>query len=99
VRILDALPGLRFRNASGIKFCGECGAPLKLNCSSCGFTNAPGIKFCGDCGGQRLGESPKPSAAPDPRAYAPKRLAEHILTSRTALALFIHERDSDASSR
>jgi Double zinc ribbon len=77
-------PACGFENASGIKFCGECGAPLKLNCSSCGFTNVPGIKFCGDCG-QRLGESPKPSAAPDPRAYAPKRLAEHILTSRTAL--------------
>src|SRR5205823_300082 len=71
-------------NASGIKFCGECGAPLKLKCSSCGFENAPWIKFCGDCG-QRLGEPPKPSAAPDPRSYTPKHLAEKILQSKSAL--------------
>jgi Luciferase-like monooxygenase/Double zinc ribbon len=39
-----------FENASGVKFCGECGTPLKLRCSDCGFENAPGIKFCGECG-------------------------------------------------
>ena len=43
-------PACTFENASGIKFCGECGAPLKLKCSSCGFENAPRIKFCGGCG-------------------------------------------------
>ena len=26
-------PACGFENASGIKFCGECGAPLKLKCS------------------------------------------------------------------
>ncbi|MDA2919111.1 AAA family ATPase [Desulfobacterota bacterium AH_259_B03_O07] len=38
-----------FENPSGIKFCGECGAPLKHRCSSCGFENPPGFKFCGEC--------------------------------------------------
>jgi double zinc ribbon protein len=74
-------PSCGFENASG-KFCGECGALLKVKCSSCGFEI--GIKFCGECG-QRLGETPKPSVAPDPRGYTPKHLAEKILTSRSAL--------------
>src|SRR6058998_219006 len=73
-----------FENASGIKFCGECGSPLKLKCSSCGFENAPAIKFCGECG-RRLDEPLKPSAVPDPRTYTPKHLAQKILTSRSAL--------------
>jgi len=41
-------PACTFENPSGIKFCGECGAPLKSKCVSCGFENAPGIKFCGE---------------------------------------------------
>jgi Double zinc ribbon len=52
-------PASSFENASGIKFSGECGAPLKLKCSSCGFANALGIKFCGECG-KSLAEAAKP---------------------------------------
>ncbi|HSD11840.1 MAG TPA: zinc ribbon domain-containing protein, partial [Candidatus Binatia bacterium] len=77
-------PSCGFENASGIKFCGECGAPLKQRCSSCGFDNAPRIKFCGECG-KPLAEAAKPAQPPDPRSYTPKHLAEKILTSRTAL--------------
>src|SRR5215813_10661838 len=43
-------PACGFENASGMKFCGECGSSLKLKCTSCGFENAPAIKFCGECG-------------------------------------------------
>jgi len=53
-----------------------------MRCSACGFENAPGIKFCGECG-KPLGPAPK--AAPDPRAYTPRHLAEKILSSRSAL--------------
>ena len=77
-------PACGFENASGIKFCGECGAPLKSKCASCGFANAPGIKFCGECGNP-LAEAAKPAPPPDPRSYTPKHLAEKILTSRSAL--------------
>src|SRR5438093_487285 len=78
-------PSCGFENANGIKFCGECGRPLKLNCCpSCGFENAPGIKFCGECG-KPLSEASKPGPSPDPRSYTPKHLAEKILTSRSAL--------------
>src|SRR5262245_10524755 len=77
-------PSCGFENASGIKFCGECGGPLKLKCPTCGFANAPGIKFCGECG-KPLPEAAKPGPPPDPRSYTPKHLAEKILTSRSAL--------------
>jgi class 3 adenylate cyclase len=77
-------PACSFENASSIKFCGECGAPLKLKCSSCGFENALGIKFCGECG-KPLGGAAKPGPLRDPRSYTPRHLAEKILTSRSAI--------------
>src|SRR6476661_965840 len=77
-------PACSFENASGIKFCGECGAPLKLKCSGCGFENAAGLKFCGECG-KPLGGAAKPGPLQDPRSYTPRHLAEKILTSRSAL--------------
>jgi Double zinc ribbon/Adenylate and Guanylate cyclase catalytic domain len=77
-------PSCGFENASGIKFCGECGAPLKLKCSNCGFENASGIKFCGECG-EPLAEAAKPAPPPDRRSYTPKHLAEKILQSKSAL--------------
>jgi double zinc ribbon protein len=77
-------PACGFKNASGIKFCGECGASLKRKCSSCGFENASAIKFCGECG-KPLAEAVKESPPREPRSYTPKHLAEKILTSRSAL--------------
>jgi hypothetical protein len=77
-------PACGFENASSIKFCGECGASLKIRCSSCGFENAPAIKFCGESG-KPLAAPSKPAPTPDPRSYTPKHLAEKILTLRSAL--------------
>src|SRR5271156_5037255 len=37
-------------NPSGIKFCGNCGAALRLKCSRCGLENPAEFKFCGECG-------------------------------------------------
>jgi class 3 adenylate cyclase len=39
-----------FENPKGLKFCGECGVPLKNPCTKCGFENPPRFKFCGECG-------------------------------------------------
>ena len=39
-----------------MKFCGNCGAPQHLPCSSCGFENPPGFRFCGNCGASVLQE-------------------------------------------
>lgn len=33
-----------------MKFCGQCGQPLKKQCSKCGFDNPPNFNFCGQCG-------------------------------------------------
>jgi class 3 adenylate cyclase len=77
-------PACGFENASGIKFCGECGSSLKLKCASCGFENSPGIKFCGECG-KPLSKEATQGQPPDPRSYTPKHLAEKILTSRSAI--------------
>ena len=77
-------PACAFENASGVKFCGECGAPLKLKCASCGFENAPRIKFCGECG-KPLSEASKPEPLPEPRSYTPKHLADRILAEQAAM--------------
>jgi len=62
-------------NLAGLKFCGQCGAPLGVPCPSCGSDNPPEHRFCGQCGvpldRPGLQEAvargpfiPKPSAAP-----------------------------------
>ncbi|HSF31586.1 MAG TPA: adenylate/guanylate cyclase domain-containing protein [Candidatus Tectomicrobia bacterium] len=74
------------RNREGRRFCGECGAPLALPCTSCGFSNEPAEKFCGGCG-QPLtpaGRTPEPSSF-STRTYTPSHLAEKILTSKSVL--------------
>jgi Double zinc ribbon len=71
-------PACGFENASGIKFCGECGTSLKLKCAGCGFESAAGMKFCGECG-KPLSEVSKLGPSPDPRSYTPKHLVEKIL--------------------
>ncbi len=38
-----------FENPAGMKFCGQCTAPLLLICPKCKFQNPPGFKFCGQC--------------------------------------------------
>ena len=42
-------PSCGTENPEGMKFCGECAAPLKPHCPQCGFANPPGFKFCGQC--------------------------------------------------
>src|ERR1700730_666156 len=70
-------------NPTGMKFCGECAAPLASTCSSCGAANPPESKFCGQCATPLRTTATANFAAPD--AYTPKHLAEKILTSKTAL--------------
>jgi class 3 adenylate cyclase/tetratricopeptide (TPR) repeat protein len=88
-----------FENPAGMKFCGQCTAPLAPVCPTCGFENPPGFKFCGQCTAS-LAASPavsekstrEPSirqsrAAASETAAAPLayHLAEKILMSRAAL--------------
>jgi len=36
-------------NPAGMKFCGNCAAPLRNRCPRCGFDNPQSFKFCGEC--------------------------------------------------
>ena len=76
-------PRCEAENPTGMKFCGQCAAPLAAVCPSCGASNPPGHKFCGQCAGS-LG-TPQESRFTSPESYTPKHLADHILTSKTAL--------------
>src|SRR5712692_6184483 len=49
-------PSCAFENPAGMKFCNECGAPLKSRCPQCGFENPPHAKFCGECGTSLRGQ-------------------------------------------
>jgi class 3 adenylate cyclase/predicted ATPase len=61
-------------NADTRRFCAQCGTPLPLPCSACGFENEPTAKFCGGCG-KPVGEAgtPAPAAAPPRTDRAERR--------------------------
>jgi hypothetical protein len=48
---------------AGMKFCGQCGAPLLAACPSCGAGNPPEHEFCGQCGTPL--DSPGPTESVD----------------------------------
>ena len=47
---MTTCPECGHENASGQKFCGECGARLASLCPTCGTASPLGQKFCGECG-------------------------------------------------
>ncbi|MBI3045714.1 MAG: AAA family ATPase [Betaproteobacteria bacterium] len=84
-------PSCGFDNPEGMKFCGECGAPLKNRCPNCGFENPPRFKFCGECAAPLTGRPPVSSPQPlsstpqAPLSYTPPHLAERIRAEKTAM--------------
>src|SRR5215475_1460046 len=70
-------------NPTGVRFCGQCAAPLPSVCLSCGAANAAENKFCGQCAAPLDKPAQTPFATAE--SYIPRYLAEKILTSRTAL--------------
>ena len=52
-----------------------------MTCPACGHENPEAAKFCNDCGARLPGAA----AAPEPRAYTPRHLAERILATKSAL--------------
>src|SRR5260370_30406864 len=76
-------PHCHAENPAGMRFCGQCAAPLASVCPSCGASNPPEHKFCGQCAAS-LGEPAKPRFGP-PESYTPKNLAEKILTAKSAI--------------
>jgi class 3 adenylate cyclase len=76
-------PRCQHQNPTGMKFCGECAAPLAATCPSCGAANPPENKFCGQCAAPLRTTPTTKFAAPD--SYTPKHLAEKIFTSKSSL--------------
>jgi hypothetical protein len=79
-------PSCSHENPRDAGFCGQCGASLAkpVTCSSCGRESPHSQKFCNGCS-RPLADPARRGAAPEPRSYTPKHLAEKILTSRSAL--------------
>src|SRR5260370_11983497 len=85
-------------NPAGMKFCGNCAAPLKNRCIACGFENPPEFKFCGECGVSLTPSSsdatanakPTPTAARPAVRIAPEAPASEVLGGerKTVTALF-----------
>jgi Double zinc ribbon len=84
-------PSCGSESSEGLKFCNECGTPLRMRCAQCGFANQPQAKFCGECGAAlspRVCVSTAPPLAPllhTLLTYTPGHLAEKLLTSCSAL--------------
>jgi class 3 adenylate cyclase/tetratricopeptide (TPR) repeat protein len=76
-------PRCQHENPLGMKFCGECAAPLAAVCPSCGAPNPSENKFCGQCAAPLRTAPTAKFATPD--SYPPKHLVEKILTSKAAL--------------
>jgi tetratricopeptide (TPR) repeat protein len=60
-------------NSDGVKFCGECGQPLRaeLICPSCGHKNPSNVKFCHECGHSLVTPAPEtPPPSPEPTSFA-----------------------------
>jgi class 3 adenylate cyclase/tetratricopeptide (TPR) repeat protein len=55
-------------NPGGMKFCGNCAAPLRNLCPKCGFENPDSFKFCGQCGAALA--VPAAAARPETRPAA-----------------------------
>jgi class 3 adenylate cyclase/tetratricopeptide (TPR) repeat protein len=75
-------PKCQTENLADSLFCEECSAALEAACPTCGAGNRPAAKFCRKC---RAALTSAPAAAPDPRAYTAKHLAEKILQSKSTL--------------
>ena len=60
-------PSCRVDGPDGMRFCGACGAELRLFCLACGFESPPGFRFCGQCASslQVDSEAAQQGSAPD----------------------------------
>src|SRR5512132_2284706 len=80
-------PRCHTQNPSRARFCLECASPFARTCAKCGIALPPTAKFCLECAHPVSvpGEASDQPRFASPDAYAPKHLAEKILTSKAAL--------------
>lgn len=63
-----------FDNPPGMRYCGQCAAPLQRSCPACQFANPPLFNFCGQCGAPLAETEDQPAvAAETPRQPAERR--------------------------
>ncbi len=93
-------------NATGRRFCDQCGASLAASCPDCGGENRPEARFCGDCG-QPLtpgataasATTPAPAAAassPATGSAAERRLVSVLFADLVAFTSYSEGRDHEA---
>jgi class 3 adenylate cyclase/tetratricopeptide (TPR) repeat protein len=71
-------------NEDRARFCAACGVALAPACAACGLAAAVGARFCSACGTPLPGGQGRRGFG-SPATYTPRRLAEKILGSRTAM--------------
>ena len=76
VALMTACAQCRFENPVGMRFCGQCGAPLAPHCPQCGAEVPAGFRFCGHCGASLAAPAPRrrprrPRRGRDPRPPTP----------------------------
>jgi hypothetical protein len=64
-------PRCQHENPAGMRFCGQCGAPLASVCPTCGAANPVENRFCGQCAASltQVASTPKFTS---PDAYTPR---------------------------
>ena len=77
-------PACQFENPPEMKFCGGCGAKLRVVCPSCGAEPPPGFKFCGECGAPVAPGAPGAPATPPPELRAKPQAAPPASTAAGA---------------
>jgi class 3 adenylate cyclase/predicted ATPase len=80
-------PACATDNPDGMKFCGNCAAPLGNQCPRCGFDNPRGFKFCGQCSAP-LGAAPVRAARAEVPAERDGGAALGAEERKTVTALF-----------
>ena len=77
-------PSCAIEYEADTRFCSACGSTLRSACASCHEVLPVGARFCPACGRAVVGAVPRAGFG-TPDTYTPRRLAEKILTSRSAL--------------
>lgn len=83
-----------FENPPGMRFCGQCAAPLRRVCPGCQFANPADFRFCGQCGAA-LADAPAPG---EPAPAAPQEPHHQEAERRQLTVLFCDMVGSSALS-
>jgi class 3 adenylate cyclase/tetratricopeptide (TPR) repeat protein len=78
-------PNCLHENSTEARFCEQCAAPLARTCSHCGSPASATANFCAQCGQLLSSVAAERTRLTLLRDYTPYRLAEEILTSRSAI--------------